>query len=452
LIGFMGWLRSPAAVSVASGAVASAAPAADALTSQIFLPVVRNGNVVIPVVGTQLYGYIGAGTGFTRVVESKISWVRFQVLWSDIEPVNTTPDHYEWNSLDASVQTAVNAGIHVILTLEANPAWAAPPIVAPHNNGPVTNTADLVQFVSAVVSRYPGVQYFEIYNEPDNQRDFGRNGAGYADMLTVVYPAVKAANPAANVVMAGIAMDWFVDEGGPFVRSFITDMLNKCQKNASPCFDQASFHYYPSFRWRWESYGRDVIGKASYLRQMMANYGYVRPIFVTEAGWPTTTEMSSSPEIQARYVPKVFVRAMAGDLPMVSWYAMMDTDWSNPGFLDSSLTPRPSYTTLQVVTELINQARFVRAIPSTETGSAQIEGYQFTAPGVSRRDVYWYDCPSMYNGATTYPIDCETSAVLKLGAAQVTRIDKFGNRTILTATGGYITLNVTSSPIFIDYP
>jgi hypothetical protein len=316
----------------------------------------------------------------------------------------------------------------------------------------VNNLADLQEFVGAIVARYPHVKYWEFYNEPDNVAWYGLKGAAYGAMLQAVYPVVKAANPSAQVVMGGLAMDWFSDAGGLFDRNFLRDVLVNC---AGPCFDVANFHYYPAFRNTWEPSGRDIIGKANYVRQLLATYHYTRPVIVTEVGWPSSSSNWGSLELQARYVPKAFVRSLAANLYAVTWYALIDsTDPSLPGLLDAQLNPRPAYAVLRTLISIMPQPHYVRTIPASETGSSFIEAYQFTVKGslgLERLDVYWYDCPSMVS-YVAYPADCDSSAALRLKVPQVAKIDKLGNRTILNAAAdGYITVNVQASPIFIDY-
>ena len=67
----------------------------------------------------------------------------------------------------------------------------------------------------------------------------GKSGAKYAEMLQAIYPAVKAANPNAQVLMGGIAFDYFEDQGGTFVRSFINEVL---QAGGGDYFDIMNFH------------------------------------------------------------------------------------------------------------------------------------------------------------------------------------------------------------------
>lgn len=417
----------------------------------VYLPTIQmDYNNTPSIFAIQMYGNLGASSGFTYVISAGAEWIRMPINWSSIEPINTTPGNYNWSNIDDRIQAINDSKVRLVATLDHNPDWAAS---TPY--GPVSNIADLQEFVGAIVARYPLVEYWEFYNEPDNIEFFGLNGAGYAAMLQAIYPVVKTANPNAKVVIGGLAMDWYTDEGGPFDRNFLEDVLANC---AGPCFDVANFHYFPFFRNAWEPYGRDIIGKANFIRQMLTAYGYDRPLIATETSWPAGT-VWGSPELQARYVPKVYVRSMAAGLLLTNWYALRDTDSSNPGLLqDPGLTPRSAFTAYQTLTAVMRPTHFVRIIPPSETGSTQIEGYEFSTnkPGLdSRLDVYWYDCPSLV--VIGLPSDCSDSASLTINDSHIAVIDTLGTKVILNDSDdmqidGKVTIPaVTTSPIYIDY-
>jgi hypothetical protein len=135
---------------------------------------------------------------------------------------------------------------------------------------------------------------------------------------------------------------------------------------------------------------------------------------------------------------------------------MLDADSSSPGLLDLTMTPRPAYTATRTWVGLMRYAHYQRAIPSSETGTSQIEAYQFSVPagtGQKRLDIYWYECPSMNS---IQPVDCDNVAPLRIQASRVARVDKLGVRVIVDDTDdgyrdGYVTLGVLSSPIYVDY-
>jgi hypothetical protein len=371
--------------------------------------------------------------------------VRIPAWWAWIEPINTTPDQYNWAVLDPYVQAATASDVRLILTIEDNPAWAA---ATP--GGPVNNLADLQEFVAVLVARYPQVEYWELYNEPDAYGRYGGKAGEYAQMLQAVYPVIKSANPRANVVLGGLALDWF--QSGFFDPAFLTTTLTTCA--GASCFDVMNFHYYPPFRHVWEPYGRDIVGKTNFVRQILATHGYSQPVISTESSWASGAQWGT-PELQARYVPKLYARSYAADLSVSSWFALLDADLSESGLLGLGLTPRPAYYVYQTMATIMNGARYVRAIPSAETGSVRIEGYEFTVPGPSedeRLDLYWYDCPLMVNPGKL-PVECEDTLPLNLQASRVAMTDKLGSTVVVNDDDGdgRVTVVVGSSPIYLDY-
>ncbi len=435
-------------------------PAADPYSYTVFLPVLWR-SVTDPVYGpwgVQMYDYLDTYRGFDFATAAGVRWMRLRVSWFNIEPANTTPAFYNWSVLDQTMLTAALDGINLVVTLEGNPTWAAPTM-----HGPVNNLNDLKEFVGAIVARYPQVRYWELYNEPDNIYHFGEQGGIYAMHLNAVYPVIKNANPAAQLVMGGIALDWFTTEGGGFDPDFVSDMLQTC---VAPCFDVANFHYYPLFRARWNANGRDIIGKANAFRQMLAAYGYIRPMLSTETGWVYQTNPGGDwggPDIQGRYVPKSMIRGQAANLIMTNWYALTDADPTLPGLLSGSypFQARPSYTALQRLITQLKAAHFERALTASELGHSDLEGYRYvqtTTTGASERiDVLWYDCPGLVVGTGSLPVDCLNAAAYKVPASRVTVYDHLNGSAAVYLDGNdglldrKVKLSINRNPVYIHY-
>lgn len=422
-----------------------------------------------PPFGVQMYGSVNHTSGLSEMIAADVRWIRVPVSWASVEPEDVTPDRYNWSSIDALVAAIAGADVEPLLTLGGNPRWAA---VYPM--GPVTKVAALQEFMRALVERYDGdhvedapgspvVRYWEIYNEPDLADEwraqgggygyFGYNGAAYAALLDAIYPVVKEASPKAQVVFGGLSSDNFDFEGGPTDPDFIDDVLSNC---TSACFDVMNFHYFPYFRFRWESYGRDVIGKAEYLRSKMADYGFDRPVMCTEATWYKATDWGSE-SLQTRYVIPLFARGMAAGLTVTNWFAWKDIDSGLPGLLDAQLQPKPAYYVFRTLTQQLGQAEFKRPLSTAETGHADIEGYVFSVPfsnGYERRDVVWLDCQAL---RSVPPQDCPGASRSMTVRADVVRVTgKFGVSRMLEdsddgVTNGLVTLTITPDPIFIDY-
>ena len=61
------------------------------------------------------------------------------------------------------------------------------------------------RFVQRTAERYPQVLHWEIWNEPDMDIYWGGSVEDYFHLLKAGYLAVKAANPDARVIAAGLA-------------------------------------------------------------------------------------------------------------------------------------------------------------------------------------------------------------------------------------------------------
>jgi hypothetical protein len=399
--------------------------------------------------------------------QAGVNWFRTPLEWRVIEPSNVLPSQYNWSALDSRVTMLVQAGFTPIITIAFNPAWASPLL-----NGPVSNIQDLIEFMSALVERYDGdglndapgspiVRHWEFYNEPDNT-DYGWHcssaGLGcfgndpdiYAQEMAAIYPAMKAASPQSQLIFGGIAMDNFP----LFNPNFLDEVLAAC---TGPCFDMMNFHYYPYFRHapeggQWEPYGRDIIGKAVVVLNKMNAHGYLRPWIVTEANWPGASSWGSE-ELQARYIPKLYIRGMALGLTTLIWYKVTDetcgTTSYMSGLLNCSFNPKPSHLAYKTLTTKMRGADFVGVVSYSDP---LIESYRFQW-ATTRIDVTWVDCTSLSNcvAGTTPP------RTYRITATQVRITDKFGSAVIVNDCDdgncdGRITRQLTDqNPIYVEY-
>ncbi|HET7653689.1 MAG TPA: cellulase family glycosylhydrolase, partial [Acidimicrobiales bacterium] len=130
--------------------------------------------------------------------------LRFDFDWQSAEP---SKGSYNWSYIDRVVNGAKARGLSVLGTIAYTPAWARPSGTT--DKVPPTNLGDYVNFVRAVVNRYApqGLHQWEIWNEP-NIVQFWQpkpDPANYTSMLKQSYAAIKAIDPSATVVSAGLA-------------------------------------------------------------------------------------------------------------------------------------------------------------------------------------------------------------------------------------------------------
>jgi hypothetical protein len=386
------------------------------ITSTVYLPIVMReyDPSYIPPFGIVMYGDVNDASGLQKMKEAGSKWVTTILNWAAIEPSKGT---YDWSSFDIKAQNAQAAGMDVFVLFTGNPSWAAS-----LPGGPVTDTQDLVNFVILMAERYdcdglndapgsPCVHYWSFYAEPDNgdigrayggKGYWGHNGAGFAAMLQKISPAIHAVNPKAKVLIGGLAYDWFEEEGGPFVRSFLTDTLqalNKYPGGARAYIDAVAFHFYPISPGRWPT----IREKALEVRGIMERHGVGDlPLICPEMGYWSATSAGSNESFQARRLVQIYIQGLSVGLEHLSWFAVFD---GGPGteehglFWDHDLTrPKQSYYAYKTLAQELNRARYLRRLQVKD-----VEGYVFRMPGGREKTVLWATTSS---ATVSFPYSC----------------------------------------------
>jgi hypothetical protein len=420
----------------------------------VHLPLIYSRYRAAPdVAGVQLFWDHKEEETVVKIARMGARWARIGLPWGGIERENTDPSNYRWPaSLEGWLARLSARNIQVILTVLSNPSWAAT-----YSGGPIdlADNSDLAQFMVAVVERYGqppyNVKHYEFYNEPDNgseywaEKDWGYFGyepEAYVQMLAAVYEPMKTADPEAQIVMGGLAYDWWTTDGGPFVEEFLDGVL---QYGGGDYFDVMNFHYYYfAFRGNWEPYGPDIIGKATYIRDKLASYGVYKPLICTEAGMWSDEAHGGSHELQTRYVPQLFTRSMAADLDFTIWFMLVDMGGLGNyeyGLLNPDLSPKPAYDAYSIFARQMAFADYVRTLEPSETGSDQIEAYEFAngqRPG--RTIVAWTEDEEEHD--------------MWLTADQVAVVDKFGIQTIIEdgddgSVDGQVQVTIGPNPVYL---
>jgi hypothetical protein len=377
----------------------------------VFLPAIYKGYPPPPpTFGVQMSA-VNNAHGLQKAVEARVHWVRYDAFeWDLIEPQRTTPARYNWSAVDeASLQNAYDHGLTVLATVLFAPPWAQKYVDA--YCGPIkpSELERYAAFLNAMVTRYKdppyNVKYWELGNEPDakvvpERRIYGcwgepeqatYGGEAYGEMLKVAYPAIKAADPKAQVLIGGLLLD--CDPANPpegktcASARFLEGILDA---GAGDAFDALSFHGYAHWDGAhaidednpyWHTRGGVVLGKARYLREVLQRYEIDKPMLHTEgsllyprndgAGWepPDATFYAA----QADYVPRLYVRNWANDIYATVWFRIEGPGWRYGGLLDEEQEPKPAYHAYRFMTQELGDA----AYQGTVTRYANLEGYTF---------------------------------------------------------------------------
>lgn len=146
-----------------------------------------------------------------QVSELPLNWVKIDVAWSAVEP---SPGIYNFVQLDEAITALNRARIRVLLTISGTPVWARS---VTQEDGPPDDFAAFASFTGVLADHFAGqVAAYQIWNEPNLRRQWssGRHRidpASYFELLRVARDSIKAADPAALVVSAGLAPTGFND-------------------------------------------------------------------------------------------------------------------------------------------------------------------------------------------------------------------------------------------------
>ena len=141
------------------------------------------------------------------VKDMGFTWVKQKFPWRDIEGIEK--GKFDWYRPDYIVSEAEKAGLKLIVRLDRQPFWSEPLDNQWQENGPPGDPADFGDFCGAVAGRYRGrIGAYQVWNEPNLDREWGMrppDPAAYTELLKACYTAIKAADPEAIVISAGLA-------------------------------------------------------------------------------------------------------------------------------------------------------------------------------------------------------------------------------------------------------
>lgn len=349
--------------------------------SRVYVPVIQKVFPVRNSLGIVMERTTPSG-GLDRMIEAGATWTRNSVLWANVEP---NKGERNWSALTVREEDWINAAKNDITTIaivQFAPSWAQ--AIPGSLCGPI-KTDELPAFGSFMydlVARYSAppynIRYWEIWNEPDidpaivpgdsgwgcwgdpNDPYFG--GGQYAEVLKIVYPQIKSADPQAQVLVGGLLME--CDPNNP-------PLLNRVPRNCvgsrylegvllnggAPYFDGVSFHAYDFYaptgqyansNWDsvWNTTGPVQNVKAAYLRSVLDNPAYNasdKYLINTEVAL-LCDECENNADFEATkaiYVPQAYAISVAEGYRTNLWYTLLG--WRNSGLLNPDLTPKPGY-------------------------------------------------------------------------------------------------------------
>ncbi|HEV7938995.1 MAG TPA: Ig-like domain-containing protein [Solirubrobacteraceae bacterium] len=291
-----------------------------------------------------------------------VGWVRVFAAWNVFEPNRGHLNEPEIVDLEEGL-AALPKGTKVIVDVVNTPQWETG---SSNPEMPPSDPADYARFAGALAKRFAGrVAAWEIWNEEDASLWWasGPDPAAYTALLKAAYPAIKSAEPKATVVLGGLTgndyeflSQLYADGAKGFFNAVAVHTDTICDVE-SPYEILRNGQTDPRIN-RWSFLGYRTV------HEVMLAHGDDSPIWMTELGWSTDTEVCNSgawagqkpagvsPQQQATFLLQAY-HCLAQD-PYVQvgiWYGLQDTEpFGSPrgsyGLLDPSLQPKPAYAAL----------------------------------------------------------------------------------------------------------
>ncbi len=243
-------------------------------------------------------------------------------------------------------------------------------------------------FVYQTVSHFKDrVHTWEIWNEPDLGQVFWTGTpTEYAQLLKVGYQAVKAADPEATVLFAGLA---YWSDTNFYVE--VLDALQSFEEAADDnyYFDVMSLHLYSSV------YNiRPVVNQ---ITEAMNERVGPHPIWLTETGVPLWDEHPGNPgkpyvfaatiEEAAAYTIEAYAEARAAGVEKFFFFRIHDEAMSESfGLIRNDGSLRPAYVAYQVAARYLRHKSEILPPHQTVSGTRQIT---FLGTTHGRIDVLW---------------------------------------------------------------
>lgn len=279
-------------------------------------------------------------------------WLKQQFSWRNIAG---SRGGYDWYRADGVLALAEARGLQVLARLDGTPFWAVddPALLDEVVDTPPNDPALFAEFCGALAQRYAGrIAAYEVWNEPNLTREWGNqppDPVAYLALLKPCYLAIKAADPTAIVISAGLAP---TDYDDPAVSMpDVAFYRGLYAAGGAAYFDMLGVHA-PGYKNPPERSPAETIADPFWqsavwtfrhvedIRALMPEYGdAAKQIAITEMGWTTDTNPDHADynwyavdeATQADYLVRAYQYAQANWSPWIGLMSMVyiaDPEWT----------------------------------------------------------------------------------------------------------------------------
>jgi hypothetical protein len=140
-------------------------------------------------------------------------------------------------------------------------------------------------------------------------------------------------------------------------------------------YDPGTYNWDTLAGTKWIDRGGAVIGKTTFLREVLREYGYDKPLVINEAGlaWGRPQEPTEDYyQAKTDYVVKLYTRGLALGLANITWFGWKGPGWRHIALLNQDLSATPACHAYAFAIQQLDGVKY--------TGALQydgLEGYGF---------------------------------------------------------------------------
>lgn len=282
---------------------------------------------------------------------------------------------------------------------------------------------------------HQGIDYYELWNEPNNSYWNYPNGVSVANLVTGMqhaYPLLKHYDPSAQVVSPSAC---YCLQGAPHIYTgqYLAEAQSRGDANY-PFFDIQAYHSYLG-TYSQSIKAEGVLSEITQMKNTMATYGIsAKPLWNTEFSWehtgsPSVGASGSDATYQVNFVARAHALYIASGVRM-TWYGWDFGGESWGTMWDSTNGVHPSGYAYDRIVHWLSGATGIGALSTTSLGSGNyLYTLNFTSAAGTPSQLVWtktgpstYSVPSQFQGHTYYVIDGSSGtagATLSAGEAMV---------------------------------
>jgi beta-xylosidase len=279
-----------------------------------------------------------------------LNWIRLTIHWPLIEPAQNS---FDLRDLDGAMATMNTHHYNILAYMVGSAPFASSgPEGAPSRDQyPPRDFNVFAARMTSLVKRYPQVNNWQVWNEPNIVWLPKEDPAAYDTLLTTTADAIRAAEPDKTIVTAGMAYYSQMHSTPGYMLQTLLD------RGLGTRNIVAAYHPYSEYPEGDSPPDRDFLVKANAMNNLLHSNG-VQQVWATEWGWssyngPVEMQAIIGQQGQADYTLRRLALMSALDYQRIFLFNLSDLDARASardqayGLLDLQGNPKPVYTALR---------------------------------------------------------------------------------------------------------